>query len=209
MEQSSLTLDRRLRDSVYELTFQEYVNVVLGDISILDIAKDVTDEERNAVRSIIMAEFAEITGNYDYISTVQTQYKRMKLGLKHMGLVLSSKILTVMYDKSTFDYLKEIRIISKNTEYPATLDELNEIINKIEIAINGLNVDIAEEEALLEKSKQENPAEKPSRKSFIKLLASVSQFVKFNVTFDTNAAIVAEYVNRMLVTVEQQNKDKK
>jgi hypothetical protein len=182
---------------VYEFTFGEYVDIVLGDYRPLTISEEATDTEKVNARTLIMAEFADMTGDYTHIANMSSQYKLMRLNLKLLSLNLSERILSVMYDSNTFDYLIQIRVIPKNTSYPSTSKELEVIIDQIKSAISLTQFDINEEEAIT-KSNVDTKAQEPlTKKPFIKLLASISQFLKFGITFETNCAVVAEYVNRM------------
>lgn len=204
-EKLSPTSAKRLIDSIYDLTYGQYVEVVVGDFTFLALANDVTTEELDNARKTIMAEFAEATGNYDFISSMQLSTKQMKQHLKLMGLLLSSSILSTVYSMETFDYLKDIRIIHKNTPYPSTVSELEGITRKIHAELERTKIDVAETDAQAKKLQQPT-TDKPlnRRREFIKLLASVSQFVKYSVTLDTNCAIVAEYVNQMRSYQEHQ-----
>lgn len=196
MEQLSPTYDKRIKDSIDEITFEDYVKVVLGDFSSITISKDVTEEEKQTARSVIMAEFADATGDLDYMAYAASQVKLMRLTLKQTGLILAHKILGAAFDPDIFDFLKEQRIVQKNTEYPETLEQLQNVLSLINNEIEFLNIEISESQK--KEDKQENgKAELPSKRVFIRLLASVSQFVKFNVTFDTNCAVVAEYISRL------------
>lgn len=197
-EQLSYTLDDRIKAAIEDITFGDYVKVVFNDFSTVCIANDVTEEEKQSARSIILAEFADAVGDIDYIASVQAQYKQMRLSLKQLMLIMTKNILQITFDNDSFEYLKTLRLIPRNSKYPSTLSELNKLLDIIQSEISLISIDIADTQ-VSDKKTSENTDKpyKPSKRNFIKLLASVSQFVKFNVTFETNCAVVAEYVARM------------
>lgn len=205
METLSPTYAKRIKDSIEEITFEDYVNVVLGDFSSIAIAEDITLEECESTRTVLMAEFAEATGDYDYLTSTASQYKLMRLSLKQMGMILAHSILSASYDADIFDFLKKQRVIPADIPYPSTQDELDNVLKQIHVEVEFLNIEIAENTPKI--PEKEKTDEKVTRRPFIRLLASVSQYVKFNVTFDTNCAVVAEYVSRLRqYQQEQENK---
>lgn len=187
--------------TIYDLSFGQYVNLVLGDYSVLGI-QEATPDVLETERSVIMSEFASLTGDITYISDMTAKYKQMKLNLKLLGLSLGQKVLQVNYHPDTLEYLKEIKVIPKNTQYPTTQSELQRILDRIDVEIGRTRIDIDEIEALnpLENGQQNTATDKGA---FTKLLAAVSMFVKFSVTWETNAAVVAHYVNSMRAQTEK------
>ena len=197
-EEKSLPIsDRRVIDDICDITFGQYADVVLGNTKVLAIADDVTDKELENARQLIMVEFADASGDYSYIAASQTQLRYAKLNLKYLGLVLSMGMLDLNYEESTFEYLKEVGIIKRKEDYPTTVEELRKITNRINSELTRLKVNVDDLEARIKNNNKGADNKKATRKDFVKLLASVSQYLKFNVDFDTNCAVVAEYVNRL------------
>jgi len=211
MEKSLPTLDKTvIKGSIYDITFGEYVELALGNFRILTSDETIPDEELTTIRQIILAQFAEATGDYNFIATMQASAKSMKLGLKLLGLTLSEKLLTVMYSPETWGFLQEHGIISKSARYPSSIKEVEDAVSRIKSEISITKIDLAELEAIETKSRENEPerTENDIRSGFTKLLASVSQYVKFSVTHETNCAVVAEYVNRLRKYQESQENNK-
>lgn len=196
-EQSKCTSCERIKDRIEDISFGNYVDVVMFKYDGICIADDVTEEEKLNARSMLMAEFADMVGDIDYIASVQEQFKTMRLSLKQLMLELGQKVLQLTYNEEVFDFLKRERLIPRNAQYPNTPEELAEVINLMRNEVEFINVELAENTVKSKNSGSTETADKPSKRTFIKLLASVSQFVKFNVTFETNCAVVAEYVARL------------
>lgn len=194
--QSSPTLDKHIKSSIHDITFDEYVKLALGDISVIS-GKDADIEQVYLSRQLILAEFAENTGNYAYNIALTSNIQEAQLKLKLTGLILASSILRMTYDTGTFDYLKNVKIIGKNVGYPKTNSELERILHKIDVQAEFLKVDILDIEAQKSKDTDVKNTKEITRKDFVRLLASVSGYLKFNVPFDTNCAIVAEFINNM------------
>lgn len=186
-------LDKRVKDCLEDITFGEYAEVVCGDAKCLAIAGDCSFEELEKARKFIMYEFAETSGNFQFASDMHVNLKLAQINLKLIMLGLASIKLTNDYSESTFEMLKDLNIISKKTKYPTTPEELNSFLESLRIKTDLLKLDSAELEGK-EKQKEETQVK---RKDFTRVLAAVSMFVKFNVGFDTNAALVAEYINRL------------
>jgi hypothetical protein len=196
MEMLSLTSDRRVKDSVYELTFGQYVEVVLGNVAFLVEAQDATIEEIASARQIIIAEFSELAGGVEFEVSLKYDIKERQMQLQLLGLNLSKKILTISYDEPTFDFLKEMGIIAKDVKYPSTVKELESILSRISNKIASAEIELLELE--VHNKQTENVRDgKPKKKEFVKLLANLVRFTKTNISFDTNAAVVAELVNHM------------
>lgn len=197
-EEKSLPMsDKRVIDDICDITFGQYADVVLGNTKVLAIADDVTDKELENARQLIMVEFADASGDYSYMAASQTQLRYAKLNLKYLGLLLSMTMLDLNYEESTFEYLKDVGIIKRKEDYPTTVEELRKITNRINSELTRLKVNIDELDARMKNVNKGVDNKKATRKDFVKLLASVSQYLKFNVDFDTNCAVVAEYVNRL------------
>lgn len=210
MEQLLPTSDKpKFKSSITQITFGEYVELAVGNFSLLALSENVNEEELRNARQLILAEFAEATGDLSFIASMQSSAKRMRLGLKLMGLNLSERILEIAYNEDTLKYLKEINVVDSRTKYPETPAELNDIVQKIRAEINLTKLDLSELNALEDKREDDKPelTENSIRKSFVKLLASVSQYVKFNVTYDVNCAQVAEYVNRLRQYQDEQERN--
>lgn len=205
-EKLSPMSDKRIKDSIYDITYLEYVEAVTGDISVLKLSDDVTQEELESARKILMCEFAEISGNYEYIYTMESEAKKMKLGYRIMELSIASAMLQLSCDHVIFESLKNSRIIPKSVQFPKSTEERNKILKRINTKIEVLHVDVAEIQQQINSTHEEasnRPKGKASKRDFIKLLASVSQFLKFNVGFETNCAVVAEYLNSLRLQNEK------
>lgn len=220
MEKSLPTLDKTvIKESIFDITFGEYVELAIGNFRILTSDPNVPDEKLQTVRQMIIAEFAETAGDYAYVATMQTSAKIMRLNLKLLGLTLSEQLLGIMYSPDTWSFLQEQGIISRTSPYPSKVADVEKAVAAIRSEISVTRMDIAELEALQEKTETDDDTldgehhkkytEKRIRAGFTRLLASISQYVKFGVTYETNCAVVAEYVNRLRKYQESLETNKK
>lgn len=197
MVQSLPTSDKRVKSTIYEISFGEYVEAVVGNVSVLGVSPNVTDEELTEARKKVMCEFADLTGDLNYINQMQVNTRIMKLGIKIMELTIAYNLLSLNCTHENFKMLKDLGIIPSNAKFPTTIDELTAVLKRVKSKSDILNIDIQELQQQVEQKEDSGKEKKHERKDFIGLLASVSQFIKFGVGFDTNCALIAEYTKRL------------
>ena len=192
--------DETFELTIYDISFEDYVNLAIGNFHLVPIFEGISAEVVKTTRNSIMAEFAEAVGDDNYIDSIKQDFKFMRLNLKRMELELSHRVLQMEYNLGVFDTLKEHGIVPKKSKYPQNKKEYDDVLQKIQNKLELMNIDVQEIVAEKERKKkgaQDVTKQKLSKKPFIQLLASISQFVEFNVTMETNCAIVAEYARRM------------
>lgn len=180
------------KNNIYDLTYGEYVDLVLGDDSVLNLDPSIAADERAKHRQRVMLEFSELSGGKEFEVGIRTNLDQMKLNVELLGLTLAQNVFLTSYSEEAFEFLKMLHVVKKETDYPSTLEEVEAIVGKIKSKLASLQIELAE---LGSGGSTSNP--KPTRRDFIRLLATLIRYTKTGLTFDTNAAVIAELLYQM------------
>ena len=191
-----------LKDELYKLTYEEYIELCLGNTSVLIVSGTPDEETLNKVKEQLLLEFQTVAGNFDLQSNVHLSFKSMELQLELVSLQFCIKLIDadVEIDKVK-DYLTSKKLF---TGYKLeTYQDRAKLIRWLNSRCMNISTQIKTLEKTVGDKKEKNEDKKPERADFIRLLVSVSQFLKFEIKFDVNCAVFAEYVNRMQQHVKE------
>ena len=175
-----------------DLTYLEYVRIVVGNYSKVAKLNGLSEEELKEISAEIITEFQELTGDHSF-SNYKKLYEDLakyfeiyeKYSMLYNVLILLDELSPTMYE-----VLDELKV--KYTE----ADTLQTIIEKVFARAKKAELQYKSVEKQIEKIKEQNKKNiEVTEASLIKVIAAVSAGLMFSVSVNDNAVVVAEYIN--------------
>lgn len=175
-----------------DITYLEYVRIVVGNYSKVAKLNGLSEEELKEISAEVITEFQELTGdhsfsNYKKLYEDLAKYSEIyeKYSMLYNVLILLDELSPTMYE-----VLDELKV--KYTEE----DTLQTIIEKVFAKAKKAELQYKSIEKQIEKIKEQNKKNiEVTEASLIKVIAAISAGLMFSVSVNDNAVVVAEYIN--------------